>query len=59
VRLGVTDAVALLDRGVADGDTATVSALLDRLLHHAHIVKCGPRSHLLRRRILPTEGSAK
>lgn len=26
------------------GDTAAVSALLDRLLHHAHVLKCGPRS---------------
>ena len=26
------------------GDTAAVTALLDRLLHHAHILKCGPRS---------------
>jgi DNA replication protein DnaC len=26
------------------GDTAAVSAMLDRLLHHGHIVKCGPRS---------------
>jgi len=26
------------------GDTAAVSALLDRMLHHAHLVKCGPRS---------------
>jgi len=26
------------------GDTATVTAMLDRLLHHAHLLKCGPRS---------------
>ena len=26
------------------GDTAAVTALLDRLLHHAHILKCAPRS---------------
>jgi DNA replication protein DnaC len=26
------------------GDTAAVSALLDRLLHHAHVLQCGPRS---------------
>lgn len=26
------------------GDTAAASALLDRMLHHAHVVKCGPRS---------------
>ena len=32
------------DWGKLLGDTAAVSALLDRLLHHAHILKCGPRS---------------
>jgi hypothetical protein len=26
------------------GDTAAVTALLDRLLHHAHVLKCGPKS---------------
>jgi len=26
------------------GDTAAVVALLDRVLHHAHVLKCGPRS---------------
>ena len=26
------------------GDNAAVSALLDRLLHHAHVLQCGPRS---------------
>ena len=26
------------------GDTAAVTALLDRLLHHAYVLKCGPRS---------------
>ena len=26
------------------GDTVAVTALLDRLLHHAHVLKCGPRS---------------
>lgn len=26
------------------GDTAAVSALLDRLLHHAHVIRCGPKS---------------
>ncbi|MGH9202108.1 MAG: ATP-binding protein [Vicinamibacterales bacterium] len=26
------------------GDTAAVTALLDRLLHHAHVLKCEPRS---------------
>jgi DNA replication protein DnaC len=27
------------------GDTAAVAALLDRLLHHGHVLKCGPKSH--------------
>ncbi len=26
------------------GDTAAVTAMLDRLLHHAHLIKCGPKS---------------
>jgi DNA replication protein DnaC len=26
------------------GDTAAVSAILDRLLHHGHVLTCGPRS---------------
>ena len=32
------------DWGKLMGDTAAVTALLDRLLHHAHVLKCGPRS---------------
>jgi DNA replication protein DnaC len=32
------------DWGKLLGDTAAVSAMLDRLLHHAHLIKCGPRS---------------
>ncbi len=32
------------DWGKLLDDTAAVTALLDRLLHHAHILKCGPRS---------------
>ncbi len=26
------------------GDTASVGSMLDRLLHHGHVLKCGPRS---------------
>jgi DNA replication protein DnaC len=26
------------------GDVAAVSAMLDRLLHHGHVLKCGPKS---------------
>ena len=32
------------DWGKLLGDTAAVSAILDRILHHAHVLKCGPRS---------------
>ncbi len=32
------------DWGKLLGDTAAVSALLDRMLHHAHLIKCDPRS---------------
>src|SRR5437899_1039963 len=32
------------DWGKLFGDTAAVTALLDRLLHHAHVLTCGPRS---------------
>ena len=32
------------DWGKLLSDTAAVTALLDRLLHHAHVLKCGPRS---------------
>jgi IstB-like ATP binding protein len=26
------------------GDSAAVTAMLDRLFHHGHVLKCGPRS---------------
>ena len=32
------------DWGKLLGDPAAVSSMLDRLLHHGHVVKCGPRS---------------
>ena len=32
------------DWGKLMGDAAAVSAMLDRLLHHGHLLKCGPRS---------------
>jgi DNA replication protein DnaC len=32
------------DWGKLLGDSAAVTAMLDRLLHHPHILKCGPRS---------------
>jgi len=33
------------DWGKLLGDAAAVSAMLDRLLHHGHLLKCGPRSY--------------
>ena len=37
------------DWGKLLGDTAAVSAMLDRLLHHAHVLRCGPRSYRTQR----------
>lgn len=35
---------AVEDWGKLLGDVAAVSAMLDRLLHHGHVLKCGPKS---------------
>ena len=32
------------DWGKLLGDAAAIGAMLDRLLHHGHLLKCGPRS---------------
>lgn len=32
------------DWGKMLGDTAAVATMLDRLLHHSHVLKCGPKS---------------
>ena len=32
------------DWGKLLGDAAAVTAMLDRVLHHGHLLKCGPRS---------------
>ena len=46
------------DWGKTLGDVATVTAMLDRLLHHAHVLKCGPKSWRTRAENLPaTEAS--
>jgi DNA replication protein DnaC len=37
------------DWGKLLGDTAAVTAMLDRLLHHAHVLQCGPRSYRTQR----------
>jgi DNA replication protein DnaC len=45
------------DWGKLLGDSAAVTAMLDRLLHHGHILKCGPRSWRTKTE-LPDEGKA-
>ena len=48
------------DRGKLLGDTAAVTALLDRLPHHPHVPKCGPRSWRTKRHTdLRTEDATK
>ncbi len=42
------------DWGKLLGDAAAVSALLDRLLHHAHVLTCGPKSWRTRLHAAPT-----
>lgn len=42
------------DWGKLLGDTAAVTAMLDRLLHHAHVLTCGPRSWRTRIHSEPT-----
>src|SRR5437764_6443287 len=32
------------DWGKLLGDTPAITAMLDRLLHHGHVLKCGPKS---------------
>jgi DNA replication protein DnaC len=45
------------DWGKLLGDNAAVTAMLDRLLHHAHVLKCGPRSWRTKLKSdLPQEG---
>lgn len=45
------------DWGKLLGDAAAVTALLDRLLHHAHVVKFGPRSWRTRKAGLPSKAN--
>ena len=37
------------------GDAPAVSTMLDRLLHHGHVLKCGPRSWRTRRHVAQME----
>jgi DNA replication protein DnaC len=42
------------DWGKLLGDTAAVTAMLDRLLHHGHVLKCGPRSWRTKTQVSPS-----
>ena len=44
------------DWGKLLGDVAAVTAMLDRLLHHGHVLKCGPRSWRTKTAASSTEG---
>jgi DNA replication protein DnaC len=46
------------DWGKLLGDVAAVSAMLDRLLHHGHVLKCGPRSWRTKTAATTTTSSA-
>ncbi|SRR6266481_1996415 len=43
------------DWGKLLGDSAAVTAMLDRLLHHGHLLKCGPRSWRTKTDLPPLE----
>jgi DNA replication protein DnaC len=43
------------DWGKLLGDSAAVTAMLDRLLHHGHVLKCGPRSWRTKTDLPPQE----
>jgi DNA replication protein DnaC len=43
------------DWGKLRGDSAVVTAMLDRLLHHGHVLKCGPRSWRTKTDLPPQE----
>jgi tetratricopeptide (TPR) repeat protein len=43
------------DWGKLLGDAAADTAMLDRLLHHGHVLKCGPRSWRTKTQVLPAE----
>ena len=45
------------DWGKLLGDSAAVTAMLDRLLHHGHVLKCGPRSWRTKTDLLPQQAA--
>jgi DNA replication protein DnaC len=47
------------DWGKLLGDSAAVTAMLDRLLHHGHVLKCGPRSWRTKTGLPPQQAAGK
>jgi IstB-like ATP binding protein len=45
------------DWGKLLGDSAAFIAMLDRLLHHGHVLKCGPRSWRTKTDLPPQEAA--
>lgn len=45
------------DWGKLLGDTASAGSMLDRLLHHGHVLKCGPRSWRTKTASAPVEAT--
>jgi DNA replication protein DnaC len=45
------------DWGKLLGDSGAVTAMLDRLLHHGHVLKCGPRSWRTKTDLLPQQAA--
>jgi DNA replication protein DnaC len=43
------------DWGKLLGDAAAVTAMLDRILHHGHVLKCGPRSWRTKAAVITVE----
>ena len=43
--------------GIERINAAAVSAMLDRLLHHGHVLKCGPRSWRTKTDLPPQEAA--
>jgi DNA replication protein DnaC len=46
------------DWGKLLGDAAAVSAMLGRLLHHGHVLKCGPRRWRTKTELFSTESQS-
>jgi DNA replication protein DnaC len=45
------------DWGKLLGDVAAVTSMLDRILHHGHLLKCGPRSWLTKAAVTTAGGT--